>query len=799
MADLYNIIQNLTPTAQEVLESELLAKQILEAKFPDLDLREGLGLRDLTIRPVAFALSLLKKSIDYEREARVLGNATDATDTAIVDDILSNFFSSRNLGESSIISARLFFATRKSVSIPSNAYFSTDGELKFYPSDTLTFPSSAMSYDSERGEWYIDVMLTSEGKSVDYNLGQGSLLYFSTFDPYFLHAEINYLAQAASSPETNTQFIERTRSGISTRNLINQPSIEYAIKTLFTAISRMKVVGMGDPGMIRDLVRAYIEPEAQRFLTSLTQSSGVATATLASHGFEVGQLVQIVGASPSVYNGVVEVTSTTTNTFTYSVNSSAGTVSTLPYAQSYTPPTLLHSGGKVDVYCDDSLTESLIQVTTDGSGNATLSGPVLRVSRSEISGGENDDTIPFSSVLTTSSVTFNSGTKTFTAVTAAAHGLITGNTVGVKNLTQKIAIASIYCTNTTVTVSTAGHSLTAGSTVRISGVTPDAYNGTFTVKEVSGNLFTYELPYNILSNGAGTMYVENPGVEGEFSVTYLSTTSFSVQISQLWATGTITYSSIEFRKFNKVSVSNPYLIQRKVTSAVGTGFEVTITSPSHGFSIGRLIKIAGASPTSLNGEWRVLSVPTSDTLVIEVTSLFSGTATGTITLSGVAPWNDVGFSSRQKTTLSFGAGFPNGTASLNITSFGRVTDVQEYLESNTQVVCADYLARGFDVCLLDINVVVYNEIAPTTGLVRSVTDTVLKALQPGEVLVTSDIISALKAAGVNNLKVPMEITATVYTKDLMTPKQFTVTDYVDEKNETMVFLTGVITTEAVFI
>ena len=36
MASLYSVIPGLVPTTQEIIEAELLAKQVLEGKFPDL-------------------------------------------------------------------------------------------------------------------------------------------------------------------------------------------------------------------------------------------------------------------------------------------------------------------------------------------------------------------------------------------------------------------------------------------------------------------------------------------------------------------------------------------------------------------------------------------------------------------------------------------------------------------------------------------------------------------------------------------------------------------------------------------
>lgn len=61
-------------------------------------------------------------------------------------------------------------------------------------------------------------------------------------------------------------------------------------------------------------------------LSSLTSVGGVATATLNNHGFVVGQSVQILGATPSDYNGVYLIASIVdSNNFTY-----AGTFASSP-------------------------------------------------------------------------------------------------------------------------------------------------------------------------------------------------------------------------------------------------------------------------------------------------------------------------------------------------------------------------------------------------------------------------------------------------------------------------------------
>ena len=57
----------------------------------------------------------------------------------------------------------------------------------------------------------------------------------------------------------------------------------------------------------------------------VTCTNTTATATLANHGFVVGQTVSISGASPGGYNGAVTITNVTQNTFDYTVASTLST------------------------------------------------------------------------------------------------------------------------------------------------------------------------------------------------------------------------------------------------------------------------------------------------------------------------------------------------------------------------------------------------------------------------------------------------------------------------------------------
>jgi hypothetical protein len=798
MSNLYDILPSLTPTQAEIIEAELLAKQILEAEFPNLDLREGTGMRDLLLRPMGYAFSLLKKANDTYFSANTLKGVNDTTSTEIVDDILSNWFMTRHTGTNAVISARMFFARQKTVTIPSSVYFSTDNSLKFYPSSTQTFQSSAMAYDSYQNEWYVDVFLTAESPGTSYNIGSGSLLYFTNFDPYFLHGEINYLSQSSTDAETNSQFIARSGSAISTRNLINNPSVISNLQATFNQLNRVTPVGMGDPDMIRDQVKVLFDPESPRLATSLVRSGSTATLTLNEHGFEVGQIVNIYGATPSDWNGQFTITAKDINTFSFTLATTPSAATSMPYVQSVTLPCLVHIGGKVDVYCGDDVSSDIIQLTTDSDGRATLSGPIFDYQRSQISGGAQDDTIPYSVPVTIASTSLDTTLKTLHVTTSAAHGLSNSDLVQVSGFSQKKAITTITCTNLVVTVTIPGHGLTSGNYVTVSGVTPVTYNGTFQVTVLDANTFTYVLSANVLVAGTGTsMAISNPAVIGEFPIAYTGTTTFDIVFTEMWsgAVNDATNSSITHNI--KYTVSNPNLQVATLTSLNGTGTTVTATLANHGFAAGRYVTIAGATPSYYNGTWKITEVLSADQFTFSITSAILAPATGTITAQYCKQWQDFGFSTQQDLYIDFGAGYANSTASFQIQYFTNVAAVQDYLNStDVHILCGDYIARGYNLHVLDLNVVVYNGVAPTTGMVQAAAQAYLNTLGAGGTFILNDLGAYLKNAGISSLQTPIGVNYTFYHRDLITPIKGTVVDYLDPVDKTNVFVLGNITTDS---
>ena len=82
---------------------------------------------------------------------------------------------------------------------------------------------------------------------------------------------------------------------------------------------------------------------------------------------------------------------------------------------------------------------------------------------------------------------------------------------------------------------------------------------------------------------------------------------------------------------------NGFNSQTATTLAVSSNV-ATLTKTSHGFEVGSVINVSGATPSGFNGDWRIDTVPTADTFTFETSGISDQTATGTITVK-YAPLN----------------------------------------------------------------------------------------------------------------------------------------------------------------
>ena len=845
MSNLYSVLPGLTPTQQEIAEAELLAIQILQAKYPDLDLREGTGLRDTVIRPSAVVLSLLRKSSDLYFAQNTVNNVDNQTDLAIVDGLMSNWFISRNSGSRSIISSRLYFSRSKNVTVSTNTFFSPDNSLRFFPMETMTFSRDAMQYDSFSNEYYLDVDMIAESEGSEYNLGEGSLLYFSNFDPYFLRAEINFLKETAIETETNEEFIARTSTAISTRNLINNPSVDSNLRIAFNYLKRIVTIGMGDEEMIRDKIKALFEEVNFRYPTNFTfLPGGNIRVTLPEHLMYTGQTVQFKEATPASHNGEFVITVNDENNFTYTPNTT-DFIYDFPHIAPFNKPVYLNYGGKMDIYCGEHLANTVVQVMTDDTGRVQLDGAIYSARRSRVSGGVDDDEIPYLELIDYQSIEMDRILgRAF--VIALNHNLPMGVPIYAERMEQTMPILSISAVGSLVTVLLEPGYSTASiqGQVRVEGVSPSVYNGLFNITKISNSTFTYIASSAPGATGTGSdMRISNPDLDGEFRVIplfspsslpgiivddasanidsgvvtitpghdpvpagsegnagYLDNNSFSFHIPTLWQVGDVNNSETILGYVIDPDLRNKYLTYRYAQSMVCNGTTVTVTLYDHGLVAKSMIRIQGSLRTEYNGVWEITSIINQDQFTFESPLPISEPGVGPMQIQHVSQKDDFGHSDRGAMIGDFGIKHALKKVSFEINYFQYLDGIQDYLEdTQNRVLCADLLARGFNLHVLNISLVAYNGPPPSTGDVAASLNRYLSSLGPGEVFVLADATGHLKEDGITSFRTPLGVTYQRYTRELFKLPGGTIVDYLDPNDRTNIFVLGDVTTTNEYI
>lgn len=493
--DLLSVISGTQVTADDVLQAELLLSQTLAAQDPTLDLRSGTAIRDLAIRPNATLLASINKALVYYWTQNSLANVDDTTPTVFVDKTLSNFFMTRFQGVNATINVKLYFAKQVNVTLTTDLYFSPDNTLMYYPATTATY--SSLTYDASVNQWYLSVDLVAGAVGTHYNISSGSLIYFSNFNPYFLHAEINYLSTLAIGAETNTQFIARAKSSISTRNLINTPSINGNLLPAFPIINQLSAVGMGDINMVRDMVLA-------------------SPPTLAgSIWVHVGGRTDIYCDVPLTYSllqfttGVAGTLQLTGSIYNTSVSNVPGGPNTDKITTAV-PYTVLNDNALNMVMT--SLTAGISGVDTIATVTTTLPHGLTTVDRFTISGATPttyNGTFLVASIINETTFTYVIPNINFTTTASGTLSLRLVNRAGevgfssrqsmtldfsgakqnITNLTSITTgpVSSVY--STIVTVTAAAHGYPNGYNITMLGLSSG--NGLYTISSVTADTFQY--------------------------------------------------------------------------------------------------------------------------------------------------------------------------------------------------------------------------------------------------------------------------------------------------------------------
>lgn len=266
---------------EDITSAENFLAEYLTEAVPEGSFQAGSALRDLAVQAFAHIFAFLRGEVNHVAAMQSLqkisadentASGLDSSDMSqMVDEILSNWFISRNSGTYARLTAQLHFAQRATVSIRSDTKFWRTTNLAYYIDTTnnvfvVTSDSMRPVYDT-RGrlvDYVADVPLRAARTGDDYNVPAGRFLKVesSAGIPYLSYVDHTDGSKEGSSVESTSDFIARAQNAITVRNLVNNRSIDTVLQEQFPEILSTLTIGMGEPEMLRDKrteVAAHIE------------------------------------------------------------------------------------------------------------------------------------------------------------------------------------------------------------------------------------------------------------------------------------------------------------------------------------------------------------------------------------------------------------------------------------------------------------------------------------------------------------------------------------------------------------
>jgi RHS repeat-associated protein len=172
--------------------------------------------------------------------------------------------------------------------------------------------------------------------------------------------------------------------------------------------------------------------------------------------------------------------------------------------------------------------------------------------------------------------------------------------------------------NLTATATVTSHGYSTGDTVSISGATQAAYNGTFAVKVVDGNTFTYKIASDPGASASGTIRSDKP-----FDVSYYRYYTSGDNDGEI---------KMVFDPPSFARLASSGLAVSQITRGGAGNLTATAAATAHGLAVGDAVVISGANQSAYNGGFTVASVVDANTFTYTVASDPGASATGTITV-----------------------------------------------------------------------------------------------------------------------------------------------------------------------
>lgn len=231
----------------------LFLRERLAQEFPDHARGDGGAIPDLLMKPVEILMDPLIREINRVALSQSVADPSLLT-IEEAEAIMANLFSERQKGTLSRGVVRLYFSSPRSAEVnPADYCLSKRGYI-FNPVSVQSIRQDEMLLNTEGSLYYFDINVEAEVAGDQYNIDPDEIVNIANLTGV-VRATNKRRFRSGTPAENAVEYIGRAEQELSEKSLVALRGILSVINRNFPEVTRVAVVGHGDPEMGRDVIK----------------------------------------------------------------------------------------------------------------------------------------------------------------------------------------------------------------------------------------------------------------------------------------------------------------------------------------------------------------------------------------------------------------------------------------------------------------------------------------------------------------------------------------------------------------
>lgn len=228
-------------------------KDLMTQEYPDMVIDGGGELEDVLIKPLQLLMEPLRREIQTTRTNQSVQNADIMSDDE-ADALGANWVKAREQGNFSTGSVRLYFTSPTNIRVTPDKRCYTAAGLNFYPQEGFYITSTQMLFNRQGSFYYMDIYVQAENPGKEYNVARGDIVGIDDVPGVVKVSNLSSFTDGLPRQD-NTTYLGNIPQNITERSLTTKKGIVARTTDLFSSIAALQIVGAGDEGMDRDILK----------------------------------------------------------------------------------------------------------------------------------------------------------------------------------------------------------------------------------------------------------------------------------------------------------------------------------------------------------------------------------------------------------------------------------------------------------------------------------------------------------------------------------------------------------------